>query len=81
MTALTPAAQIALGVLNIAAQTMIAARDAEDVLREEGAEQHPLVVAARRQLAAETVLSTDAFQAAIDQERQRRDEADAGREQ
>ena len=77
MTALTPAAQIALGVLNIAAQTMITAREANEIIRDEGAEQHPLVLDAKRRLAAETVLSTDDFQAEIDAERQRRADSTA----
>ena len=78
MTALTPALKIALGVINVAAEMMVAAREAEEVIKAEGADELPEVIVSTSRLAREarTILSTDAVQAAIDQERQRRAEAD-----
>ena len=75
MTAIVPGVQIALTVLDIAARALVAAREVEDAIQEEGVGDHPLLEAARQRLADETRLSSDRFQAALEAERQRRDEA------
>lgn len=66
MTALSPAVQIAVGLINMAADAVAAARQADEVISGEGADDFLAVTQARRRLRAETLLSTDAFEAALD---------------
>ena len=75
MTAIPAGVQIALTVLDIAARAVVAAREVEDAIQEEGVGDHPLLEAARQRLADETRLASDRFQAALAAERQRRAEA------
>lgn len=74
MAALTGGASIAVGLLQLAAAAMEAARDADAVLRETGATDHPEAVAAKRRLAASTVFWSDHYQQAIDAEERRREQ-------
>ena len=75
MTAIPAGVQIALTVLDIASRALVAAREVENAIQEEGVGDHPLLEAARRGLADETRLASDRFQAALEAERQRRAEA------
>lgn len=79
MTAIPAGVQIALTVFDIAARAVVAAREVEDAIQEEGVGDHPLLEAARQRLADETRLSSDRFQSALNAERQRR--ANAGDQQ
>ena len=75
MTALSPIARLALKALVLATQHMMAAREANNVLDEEGLSDHPDVNRARRQLAEEAVLtevSCTRVQLAIDAEKANR---------
>lgn len=66
MTVLSAAAQVAIAVLQNTAGQMASANMAVSVLEEEGVKDHPLVRQALRVLRAETMISTDSFERALD---------------
>ncbi len=76
MTVIPPGVQIALTLFDIASRAVVAAREVENAIQEEGVGDHPLLEAARQRLTDETRLSSHRFQQSIDAERARREAAE-----